>query len=860
MVSTTNEQKRKKGESSEETAKKKPKKNKNQVLTEMDLELIRNSFLEMLENDRFKSSVANILKDHFEMQINPKIVALEKELKEQMEKVAILSSELEALAEKVGELEKGRNEVIGETKSEKRTAEEIERKRSVVISGVPEGGGSNRASWNWDSMCVGKIFSYLDMGAPPVSVYRLGRSYGNGRRLMKVVLMRSKDQEELLRRAPRLKNFPSLGIPVYIRPSMTREEREKMKLQRGQIKCSVSSRVKDTNSPGTEVNYLLERKNYDIICFQETWLTPDTPISIFADNLGPRSYSLFRTDRSDGRGGGVGIFCKGNLKSKIILSESVKNGYEILALELNLGVVPFQVFNVYRAPSCNPEKTKKLFKTIVTHINSDSQIVIVGDFNLKEIDWQQSPPVASTSLAGQVISFCESNDLNQFVQQPTRGNNILDLVFSNRTITKVSISSPVADHFVSQYINKRNNGFSIPQGYESEQPVIWVTDDEIFKNLSKIKPNNTLTPDGVPAKFLKMISVLISSPISQLCNYSMMTGLVPRKWKESLVLPLKKIDNPIHISEFRPISITSVICRTYERCLLKNISHYLSYKNFFDYGQHGFRPRRSTTTCVLEALNEWTDHYDNGEQTDVIYFDFKAVHAISKWADEAQLELNKKKTFSISIGKKPANIQYFLGNDLILRQNVVRDLGFLISGTLDFKEHWQAAIRKANYSIHTLFKTFSSSNSRLLILLFKIFVRPLLEYGTVVSNPFNKNIIKSIESVQSNFTRRVLFRNAGRRLSRTESDYLTADQRLLSYGLEPLVERRERLDKIFFTKLMLDKIDIDYKNYFHVSLSKTRRGRRYHWKRPKTRIKEHFFTNRILSRIVNQTSLDIRPH
>ena len=56
--------------------------------------------------------------------------------------------------------------------------------------------------------------------------------------------------------------------------------------------------------------------------------------------------------------------------------------------------------------------------------------IIMGDFNLPEINWQDHSFVESKS--GRLINFAEDNFLFQLVNEPTRGANILDLIFSNQ--------------------------------------------------------------------------------------------------------------------------------------------------------------------------------------------------------------------------------------------------------------------------------------------------------------------------------------------------------------------------------------------------------------------------------------------
>ena len=62
--------------------------------------------------------------------------------------------------------------------------------------------------------------------------------------------------------------------------------------------------------------------------------------------------------------------------------------------------------------------------------------------------------------------------------------------------------------------------------------------------------------------------------------------------------------------------------KTYERFLHANIISFLSGDNIFKDSQHGFLSRRSTPSCVLEALNIRTLDLENGYQINAVYFDF----------------------------------------------------------------------------------------------------------------------------------------------------------------------------------------------------------------------------------------------
>ena len=73
---------------------------------------------------------------------------------------------------------------------------------------------------------------------------------------------------------------------------------------------------------------------------------------------------------------------------------------------------------------------------------------------------------------------------------------------------------------------------------------------------------------------------------------------------------------------YRPVSLTSVICKVLESFVTDAIQNYMESNNLFNQCQHGFRTHRSCVTQLLEVMNELTKIADNKEDMDIIYLDF----------------------------------------------------------------------------------------------------------------------------------------------------------------------------------------------------------------------------------------------
>ena len=65
-----------------------------------------------------------------------------------------------------------------------------------------------------------------------------------------------------------------------------------------------------------------------------------------------------------------------------------------------------------------------------------------------------------------------------------------------------------------------------------------------------------------------------------------------------------------------------------ERVIASSILQYLRDNHIITRRQHGFLSKKSTTSNLLEALNDWTIHLTNNQSTDVAYFDFSTAFYI----------------------------------------------------------------------------------------------------------------------------------------------------------------------------------------------------------------------------------------
>ena len=187
--------------------------------------------------------------------------------------------------------------------------------------------------------------------------------------------------------------------------------------------------------------------------------------------------------------------------------------------------------------------------------------------------------------------------------------------------------------------------FSEPSHYETN---IDFTNDSSFDidfSADRVKPildsldiNKAQGPDCINGSVLKNCSETLSYPLSILFNLVYNTGYIPQEWKVANVVPVYKKDDKNKVTNYRPISLTSLVMKVLERIIYDELL--CRTKNKIDTRQHGFIRNRSCNTNLLLFTESIARSLHEKIGIDVIYFDFaKAFDTVSH-----DLILHKLKT------------------------------------------------------------------------------------------------------------------------------------------------------------------------------------------------------------------------
>ena len=178
---------------------------------------------------------------------------------------------------------------------------------------------------------------------------------------------------------------------------------------------------------------------------------------------------------------------------------------------------------------------------------------------------------------------------------------------------------------------------------------------------------------------------------------------------------------------------------------------------------------------------------------------------LSLWANSWQLTINTKKCSVLGLHGRfqSSNKSYFLNGCLLSSSNPTRDLGILINDNLSYKSHINSIVSKSLQRIGILFRGFLCRDLHFLRKAFIIYVRPLIEYNSILWSPNQKIYIDLIEKVQRRFTKRIPCLH--------NLSYL---DRLKTINLQSLELRRLHFDLFYYFKILHNLTDINPVNFF----------------------------------------------
>ena len=126
-----------------------------------------------------------------------------------------------------------------------------------------------------------------------------------------------------------------------------------------------------------------------------------------------------------------------------------------------------------------------------------------------------------------------------------------------------------------------------------------IIEEKVNERLESLNPHKSPGPDGLHPRVLKELSNEISKPLAIIIQKSLDEHTLPQSWKDAHVSPIFKKGSKSSMTNYRPISLISVICKQLEGIIKDHLMEYTIENEILTDYQHGFVPGRSCATQLL---------------------------------------------------------------------------------------------------------------------------------------------------------------------------------------------------------------------------------------------------------------------
>jgi hypothetical protein len=129
--------------------------------------------------------------------------------------------------------------------------------------------------------------------------------------------------------------------------------------------------------------------------------------------------------------------------------------------------------------------------------------------------------------------------------------------------------------------------------------------------------------DNITASCLKNNTDVISVILTHLINLSLCQGSFPNELKIARVAPIFKSGNPCLFSNYRPVSVLSVLSKIFERVIQIRLIEFFNKHDIFYEHQFGFRAKYNASLALLTLIDKISSSISNNECVVGLFLDFK---------------------------------------------------------------------------------------------------------------------------------------------------------------------------------------------------------------------------------------------
>ena len=141
-------------------------------------------------------------------------------------------------------------------------------------------------------------------------------------------------------------------------------------------------------------------------------------------------------------------------------------------------------------------------------------------------------------------------------------------------------------------------------------PEIDISENVLLKLLKNLKPGKAAGQDGLKPLLLRELREEIAPILKIIHERFLLTGKLPADWMKVNIMPVFKKGDMSLASNYRPISLTCILCKVLEHIIASNLAKHLNEQGLMYDLQHGFRVNRAHRgPCKECKFGQTNRHY-----------------------------------------------------------------------------------------------------------------------------------------------------------------------------------------------------------------------------------------------------------
>ncbi|XP_047123026.1 uncharacterized protein LOC124806303 [Hydra vulgaris] len=502
----------------------------------------------------------------------------------------------------------------------------------------------------------------------------------------------------------------------------------------------------------------------------------------------PKNYSIYRKDRVR-IGGGVAIYCRNDVKSAIVSITQTDKDIDIICVDLIFGSSKLRLITCYRPPSYSLDDyiyLESMISIISNLCESVPQFVIVGDFNLPKIDWvNYVSPIEKCHIL--FLTLVNNLGMYQYVLEPTRENNILDLPETNsESFYDFKNTDIIA---FNSYLSKISWDFDFSFVFTTEE--YWnIFSNHLRKGIDRFVPIRTIYHNKKSRSYPKYIYKMLIRKSFLWKRWSITKTTLHKKAFIQYASKCKKAISTHH----KNVELKLVKENNLNDGILPKINTFVSEHikmnpTLFLLFINDLPSIVKDLNCSLMLYADDIKLYCSFKDADYSHDLAVAIYKVYLWSKKWQLKIANNKCFTHRIAPtsfcKDINYNYQLGDHNLTWSTNLKDLGVTMDSYLNYSNHISNIVRVSNIRGYLILNCFKSRDPRVIVKAYTTYIRPILEYCSPVWSPNRTKMNNTVERVQRRFTKRI-----------SNLNNVSYSSRLSILGLELLEIQRLKQDMI----------------------------------------------------------------